>query len=183
MMGGDSESRVLRICGPSHYVRYRVAETEPAPLWSLGGPRSGEMMRLAIGKGTVTVVGPWKLLENRHALRADNALALIAALQVRAGSQFWFVAEEARESLLAWVWQHGWVAVLLTLLALALFLWRDMPRFGPLARQDSRHRRSMTEQVRGTAHFLLITETPDFTALRYVRCTRRPAGACATTLS
>lgn len=149
----DPDSHALHICGPQHYRHYRPAAGAPA-LWLLEGSPSSEMIRLAIGKGTVTIIGPWQLMENRHALRADNALALVAALQVRTGARFWFVAEEAREPLLAWAWQRGWVSVLLALSALALFLWRNAPRFGPLAAPDSRHRRSMVEQVCGTAHFL-----------------------------
>ena len=53
-----------------------------------------------------------------------------------------------------WLWHQAWAALLLGLLALALALWRAGVRFGPLAPSAPSHRRSMAEQVRGTARFL-----------------------------
>jgi hypothetical protein len=70
------------------------------------------------------------------------------------GSELWFVDEESREPLLQWLWANAWIALVLLLLALAAFVWRDAPRFGPLDSVPGRGRRSMTEQVGGTGHFL-----------------------------
>jgi hypothetical protein len=56
--------------------------------------------------------------------------------------------------LFQWLWANAWIALVLLLLALAAFVWRDAPRFGPLAGVAGRGRRSMTEQVGGTGHFL-----------------------------
>jgi len=148
-----ADGRKLRICVPTHYASFVVDGGKPL-LWSLGSPVGAEMVRAGVGRGSVTVVGPWRLLENRDVLRADNPLALAAALQARAGVQYWFVAEESREPLLTWLWHRAWPAVALALLALALFLWRGAIRFGPVARAAEHNRRSMTEQVGGTAHFL-----------------------------
>ncbi len=109
---------------------------------------------MQVGQGTVTVLGGWGLLNNSNLLRADNAQLAAAALQARAGAEFWFVAEEAREPFAPWLWHQAWAALLLGLLALALALWRAGVRFGPLAPSAPAHRRSMAEQVRGTARFL-----------------------------
>jgi hypothetical protein len=147
--GGGS----LRVCVPMHWEHYKVAAGQAAQ-WALAGPAGVEVMRVAVGRGSVTVAGPWRLLENDHVLRADNALAAAAVLQAGKGAQVWFVAEEAREPFLSWLWHGAWPAVLLALLALALFLWRGGVRFGPVAALMERHRRSMTEQVGGTGHFL-----------------------------
>jgi hypothetical protein len=148
-----AEGRGYRICGPLHWMRYVPAAGQKAQ-WSLDSGAGTEMIRVAAGRGSVTVVGPWRLLENNHVLRADNPLAVAVALQAGAGTPFWFVAEEAREPFFSWLWQQGWPAIVLALLALALFLWRGAVRFGPLAAIADRSRRSMTEQVGGTAHFL-----------------------------
>ena len=145
--------RTLRVCVPLLYMRYEPTPKQ-VPLWSLDSPAGAEIVRVAVGKGTVTVVGPRRLLENEYALRADNPQAVAAMLQARPGALFWFVAEEARDPFLAWLWRQGWPAVVLALLALALFLWRGAVRFGPLAPRTENNRRSMTEQVAGTAHFL-----------------------------
>jgi hypothetical protein len=147
------ESRSYRVCVPKYWERYKLAPGRAAQ-WSLAGPTGMEMMRVAVGRGSVTVIAPWSVLDNANVLRADNALAAVAALQAGRGTQVWFVAEEAREPFFSWLWQEAWPAVVLALLALALFLWRGAVRFGPTAAIAPSHRRSMTEQVGGTAHFL-----------------------------
>ncbi|SDN34433.1 DUF4350 domain-containing protein [Polaromonas sp. JS666] len=148
------DSRVFRVCGAYFGPQYLPVNRLAAPLWSLRGTAGTEAVRVQVGQGTVTVLGGWGLLGNSNLLRADNAQVAAAALQARAGAEFWFVAEEAREPFASWLWHQAWVALLLGLLALALALWRAGVRFGPLAPSAPSHRRSMAEQVRGTARFL-----------------------------
>ena len=147
--------RELRVCATSTDVIYVPAsEDDDEPLWSLQGPDGIEMLRMPFGRGSVTVVGDFQMLHNREVLLDDNPLALVAALQARRGSDFMFVAEEARDPFMSWIWHSGWVAIVLALLALFAALWRAAVRFGPLARPEPIGRRSMAEQVRGTAAFL-----------------------------
>jgi len=145
--------RSFRLCAARATAQYRAADGKPPPLWSVQGPHGTEAIRVRAGRGTVTVM-PWALLRNENLMRADNALFAVAALQVGAGTEAWFVAEETREPLLRWLWHKGWAALLVGLLALAVALWRAAVRFGPLALAAGTHRRSMAEQVRGTAAFL-----------------------------
>lgn len=145
--------RSFRICTWSSVANYRTSDKQPRPLWVVLGARGNEAIRVQVGRGTVTVM-PWGLWRNENLTRADNALFAAAALQLRTGAEVWFVAEEAREPFLRWLWHKGWAALLLGLLALAAALWRAAVRFGPLAPSAGTHRRSMAEQVRGTAGFL-----------------------------
>ena len=150
---GAASTRRFRICRPVPRDFYQAASGEAA--WSLNGPNGAEIMRAALGRGTVTVIGGWWMLtSNRPALQADHAPILAAALQVRPGREIWFVTEEKREPIMLWTWHQGWPGVLLGLLALGAALWRAAVRFGPLSVVPAAHRRSMREQVRGTAHFL-----------------------------
>jgi Domain of unknown function (DUF4350) len=150
---GAAAARRFRICMPVARDFYRAASGEAS--WSLHGPNGAEALRAALGRGTVTVIGGWwALTGNRPTFQADHAPILAAALQVRPGREIWFVAEEKREALLLWTWHQGWPAVLIGLLALGAALWRAAVRFGPLSVVPTPHRRSMSEQVRGTAHFL-----------------------------
>lgn len=154
VMSSYGDSRVFRACGVYFGPQYLPVNRQAAPLWSLQGTAGTEAVRVRVGQGTVTVLGGWDMLSNSNLLRADNALLAAAALQARAGAEFWFVAEEAREPFAPWLWHQAWAALLLGLLALALALWRAGVRFGPLAPSAPAHRRSMAEQVRGTARFL-----------------------------
>lgn len=148
-----ADTRSFRVCG-SYFGPQYLPANPAALLWSLQGAGGAEAARVRVGQGTVTVIGAWALLNNNNLLRADNASLVAAALQARSDAVFWFVAEEAREPFVPWLWHQAWAALLLGLLALALALWRASVRFGPLAPAASAHRRSMAEQVRGTARFL-----------------------------
>jgi len=124
------------------------------PLWSLESTRGVESLRVAQGRGSVTIVGGWFGFTNTQLLRGDNALVAAAALQAAPGAVWWFITDESRESFLPWLWHQGWIALVLGLVALVAALWRAAVRFGPLAAVPGLQRRSMAEQVRGTAEFL-----------------------------
>jgi hypothetical protein len=100
------------------------------------------------------VIQPESLLDNRRVLQGDNGLIAVAALQARPGAQIWFVTEEARAPILRWLWSEAWVVVVLGLAALVLAVWRGARRFGPPIAALPPGRRSMAEQISGTAQFL-----------------------------
>ncbi|MBC7917135.1 MAG: DUF4350 domain-containing protein [Rhodoferax sp.] len=144
--------RSYRIC--ALLDGYAMKASGKSLIWEVQGDAGVEVLRVAVGRGSVTVIGPWEMMDNAHLLREDNALLTVAALQLRNGAEVWFVAQEQREALLAWLWHNTWPAMLLLLLAIVLMLWRSMARFGPLIAPVGAQRRSMTEQVMGTAQFL-----------------------------
>ncbi|WP_213959736.1 MULTISPECIES: DUF4350 domain-containing protein [unclassified Variovorax] len=146
--------RNFRFCGVHAGSEYVSKDGKRMPLWSMQGPRGAEMLRMPMGKGSVTVIGSWSVLTNGNLLRADNPLLVAAALEARAGAEYWFVVEESREPFVRWLWHNGQAAILLGLLALGVALWRAGVRFGPLIASIGTQRRSMAEQVRGTAEFL-----------------------------
>jgi hypothetical protein len=130
--------------------------TTTAPtLWALqSGEHGAEVLRIALGRGSVTVLPGPSLLGNHNLLRGDDSLIALAALQAGTGSQVWIVSAGSGDGLLAWIWEHGRSAVLAALLALALWLWRSSLRFGPPRGPAPATRRSMIEQITGTAEFL-----------------------------
>jgi len=149
-----SDGQGFKFCDGPSYWRDLQARDGSTPLWQLGSTKGVEMLRVPLGKGTVTAFGSWTLLNNREVLKGEHALALATALQLERGTAVWMVTEEARPPLLAWIWQNGWVAVLLAAAALALWLWRGAVRFGPVGATPTPQRRSMREQVAGTGAFL-----------------------------
>lgn len=147
------DGRGYKLCDGHGYLGLRVKQ--PA-LWAIIGRLGHDMIRIAVGRGSVTVFTTDKLFDNQRVLDGDNALLAMASLQVRRGGEVWFVTEEARPPLLSWIWTEAWVAVLLGALALTAAWWRGAVRFGPLMARATPGRRSMAEQVTGTAQFLRL---------------------------
>lgn len=150
-----AEGPALKVCSAPHGRLLQPAEGVQ-PLWALANEDGAEVLRVPVGRGSVTVTGPWALMHNRELLRkdGDHAHVLVAALQARRGATVWIVREEARPSLLQWIWQQAWVVVLLALAAIAAWAWRSGVRFGPVGSVAPPERRSMREQVAGTGAFL-----------------------------
>jgi hypothetical protein len=145
--------RKLHLCGWPHWENIS-ARDGTVPTWRLQGPQGIEGLRVPFGAGSVTVTGPSDAFDNENVLRADNPLLFAAAMQAERGASAWIVSEESRERLVPWVWHEGWIAVLLVAGAIAAGLWRSAVRFGPVALPRHAERRSMAEQVSGTARFL-----------------------------
>ena len=169
-----ADKRAFEVCGIFPYHRHGAAAGHAAT-WALRGTVATELVRVAVGQGSVTVIDPADLLANSTVLRKDNALVMAAALQAQRGAQFWFVAEEARAPLLPWLWGEAWPALALALMALVLAAWRGAVRFGPIAAVAAHHRRSMTEQIAGTAQFLRKTGPAALLAAQ-ARALREAAG-------
>jgi len=145
-----AEQAGLQMCAAD----WTPLESSAPALWALGREAPGaQILRIAVGNGSVTVMPGSNLLDNHHLLRGDNSLIALAALQAGTGSRIWLVADGGG-GLLRWIWQQGASAVLAALLALALWLWRAGARFGPPMAAPRPARRSMVEQITGTADFL-----------------------------
>jgi hypothetical protein len=154
----------------------RVLQTDAPLQWALDGPHGHVMLRLPFGRGSVTLAPTSLPTGNGDLLERDNALIAVAALQVRTGREVWLVRDEKRAPLLSFLWQRGAPAVLLGLAALAFALWRGAKRFGPRVAVAPLARRSMAEQIRGTAAFIAQRGSPALHAaqMRALNATAAP---------
>lgn len=143
-------ARGFTMCG----INTQVFTSRHAVSWRVGDAAQTAALRVAVGRGSVSVVQNPSVLHNDALFRGDHALFAVALLQARPGQTIWFVADEARPSLPVLIWTEARAAVLLVLLVVAVTLWRGAVRFGPLVAPAPLGRRSMAEQVRGTAQFL-----------------------------
>lgn len=151
----------FRVCGRFETAQSLQPEHGVDSAWALHDRHGRAVLRrVKLGQGDVTAIGIWSSMTGKEILKADHALLWVAALQSRAGMVLWFVDEQSRQSLLAWLWQHGWPALLSGILVLAAWLWRGTPRFGPQLATAQGQRRSMAEQIIGTAHFLARSDAP-----------------------
>ena len=124
------------------------------PSWALDGARGHVVVRVPVGRGSTTVSRGSLPFDNDALPDHDNALIAVAVLRARPGREVWLVRDEARPPLLEFLWTRGAPAVLLGAAALGFALWRGARRFGPRIASLPLARRSMAEQIRGTANFI-----------------------------
>ncbi len=128
--------------------------TERTAEWSLSYEGRAQAMRVAVGRGSVTVVNA-STVRHRGVFDGDHAWLFVAATQLRRDDEVHFLSEEAHPSLLAMIWLYGRPVVVLALALIVLALWRSGVRFGPLEATPPSGRRSLAEQIRGTGQFVL----------------------------
>ena len=130
-----------------------VTTTRPVQ-WALKDSTRHQAVRVAVGKGSVTLVNVTPFTE-RALFDGDHAELLVLAAQLRRGDEVVFLTEDDHPSLLALLWMYGAPAVMLSLVLVALFLWRGAARFGPTMAPPEPRRRSMAEQIRGSGYFAM----------------------------
>ena len=148
----------------------QVLRSSEVPLWALSSDEGIIATRHQAGSGTVTVHSIPSDTKRRADRRVplifgnqlleegDHALIVAALLQAGPSRQFWFVPDApsgpSHPSFIRWLWANAWVAMVLAVLATAAGLWRGARRFGPGIAPALPVRRSMGEQICGTAQFL-----------------------------
>ncbi len=123
-------------------------------MWALRDGSGIQAMRVAVGRGTVTVINATPF-RGQSLFHGDHGWLFTAATEMRRGDDVHFLSEDTHPSLLALLWLYGAPVVMLTLTLVALVLWRGGVRFGPLAPAADAARRSLVEQIRGTGQFIL----------------------------
>jgi hypothetical protein len=148
---GEASSAAYSACDFDYTTWF---ETNERVLWGL---RDGDLLRaarVAVGRGTVTVINGVPFVY-RELLKGDHGELLAAAAELRVGDHVVFMSEADVASLPELVWRYGAPVVAVLLLWIALALWRGAMRFGPLVAPTERARRSLAEQVLGTGRFAL----------------------------
>jgi hypothetical protein len=157
---------------------YGFLSSKRPALWRVENKWGPQIIRVRLGVGQITAINnsPWS---NHEVLRGDSALLAVAAMGLMPGAEIWWVDEESRQPLIDLLWDRAWVVFALGALALLAAWWRGNPRFGPMQIDRPLARRSMGEQIRGTAAYLKQQGRPalyqaqsralDEAALRHVR--------------
>ena len=129
-------------------------ETKQKVLWGLSDGSQMEAVRVAVGRGWVTAINALPFSRERL-LDGDHGRLFVAATGLRKGDDVHFLSEDDHPSLLELLWTHASAVVVFGLAAIALALWRNSARFGPLVSEPPTARRSLAEQIRGTGQFAL----------------------------
>lgn len=83
----------------------------------------------------MTVLADAAALRNTEIEKGDHARFLIGLLDYGWGSDVWLVSE-AERSIFPLLWKYGWMAVIALLVLIVFWLWKNMPRFGPVSDVD-----------------------------------------------
>lgn len=124
------------------------------PSWVLSDKHGIHVLRVAMGRGSITLLNATPF-DNERLFQGEDGLLFVSATGLERGDHIYFLSEEETASLLALMWRHGAPVVVLLLGALTLALWRGSPRFGPAAGVPDPARRSLAEQIVGTGRFTL----------------------------
>jgi hypothetical protein len=150
-LSGRSAPTRLSMCD---VTRVSSLTSEKPIEWALRDASGIQAMRVAVGRGRVTVINatPFRY---RSLFDGDHGWLFVAAADVRRGDEVHFLSEDRSPSLLALVWQSAAPVVISGLLLVALLMWRGAVRLGPLEAPARAERRSLAEQIRGTGQFAL----------------------------
>ncbi len=149
-VAGRETGQSFRTCIGHQLITFSSRRT---PAWSLSDGYGFKMLRVDVGSGSVAVIDCDCMLGNRSLLRVEHARAVFAAVPLHPGDSLEILNPAQSEGLLTLLWRHGAAALLLMLAAVGLAIWRNWPRFGPLAPVLPPFRRSLAEQLRANARF------------------------------
>jgi hypothetical protein len=128
-------------------------ESKRVPSWALSNGRGIQMLRVGLGRGSLTVIDSQFLADPVTFLRNDNALAVIEGSLLKKGERLLIFNALGAEPLLAMIWRLAAPAVVCFGLAALLLIARHLPRFGPPLPVTADARRSLAEQLRANARF------------------------------
>jgi hypothetical protein len=172
-LAGRETGKRFRACLGPMRVALSSART---PAWSLSNGYGFQMLRVDIGKGSVAVIGCECLMGNRSLLKEDHARIVFDSIPLRAGDHVDILNPVGAEGLLALLWRHAAAAMVCGLAAIGLTIWRNLPRFGPIALPPPPLRRSLAEQIRARARFAWRTRR--LASLRRAECLALTQSAC-----
>ncbi len=158
---GTAVRETLTLCAPAtgfEFVSKRV------PAWSLSSEYGMQVLRVNIGRGSVTVIPREWLIENKSLLRHDHAQIFVAASQLKRGDQLYILNVSRAETLIALLWRLAAPAIVFFGFAILCIILRHLPRFGPPAPIPAAVRRSLAEQIRANAAFAWRTRRLGCTA-------------------
>jgi hypothetical protein len=147
---GAPTGEKMTLCAPAsgfEFVSKRV------PAWSLSSVYGMQILRLNIGRGSMTVIPGAALIGNKALLRRDHAQIFVTASQLVRGDQLYILNIARAETLIAMLWRLISPAIVFFGAAILCMIGRHLPRFGPLAPIPAAVRRSLAEQIRANAAF------------------------------
>lgn len=134
--------------------RWQVLEAK-APQIAEGVQEGAVLLQLVHGEGLVTVINDFAFLQNRAIGAHDHAeLGWRVVGPSGPAAVLLIFNNPQRLSLTSWLRANAAAALAAAAALLALWLWRVAPRFGPIAPDPERERRSLLDHLRASGRFL-----------------------------
>ena len=120
-----------------------------------GTDYSANILMLREGDGNVVVVNDLDFATNSEIADLDHAQFVVelARFAQRSGPVIFFI-NPGQPSLMKWLRTHAWAPTSAATLAVLLWLWKSIPRFGPVAPDPERARRRLLDHLRASGRFL-----------------------------
>ena len=113
-----------------------------------------------IGRGRVTVLANARPFRNRWIGEHDHAALLAALTDLGQRGEAWFL-NGVRISFWKMLWERGWMALVALAVLFAAWLWKNLPRLGPLRTPPGGVVRDFTAHLALTGAFLWQQREPD----------------------
>ncbi len=126
----------------------------------VGTTKTAAALHLIRGGGRITVLTHARPFRNRWLGEHDHARWLSALVGEDDVHQVHFVAA-ATASFWSLLWDHGWMAILTLAACIAFWLWRHMPRFGPLEKVELGETRHFASHIAALGQFFWRMRRPD----------------------
>ena len=122
--------------------------------WTVADAGGIRIASLRHGSGRISVVTGFHRFANRAIGSHDNAELLWRILRFAPGDKAVLLLRPPQSvALVAWLAENALVIVASMLGLIALWLWRVMPRFGPIQPGGERERRELLEHIRACGRF------------------------------
>lgn len=105
------------------------------------------------GRGRISIAAHAEPFRNRHLGDGDNAWLLLRLVDPKHSAEVW-ILNGVKVSFFGMLWEHGWMALIAAAALLAVWLWKSLPRFGPLRAAEDTGTRDFAEHLSLTGAFL-----------------------------
>lgn len=128
---------------------------EDADAWRVTSRGGTRILQFDWGEGDITVLSTLRPFTNREIGRLDHAELLAQITGAGEPGELFLIRHLESASLLTWLAQHAAAALAALGVFVLIWLWRVVPRFGPLAPSPAPDRKSLLEHIRAVGRFYL----------------------------
>lgn len=116
------------------------------------------LLHFRLGAGRVTVLDEFWFMSNDRVGNGDHAELVWQLVRFQPATSSVLVFDNPRKpSLWSWLVERAWTVLTAGVVLIALWLWRIVSRFGPIAPEAELNRRRLSDHLRASGRFLWST--------------------------